>query len=61
MFGVEGDVWVATQQRSAFLTRRIGGDLVQVAVAGVNGATAVGFGAPARRVTTYPSVVPGGL
>jgi hypothetical protein len=53
VFGVAGDVWVATT--NALLHSQDAGATFAT-VAGVNGATAVGFGAPVMPGQTYPSV-----
>lgn len=53
VFGVEGDVWVTT---SGGLLHSQDSGLTYTAVAGVNGATAIGFGAPAAAGATYPAV-----
>jgi photosystem II stability/assembly factor-like uncharacterized protein len=58
VFGVEGDVWVPTS--SALLHSQDSG-ATWPAVAGVSGATAVGFGAPVMPGQTYPSVYIAGL
>ena len=52
VFGVEGDVWVAT---SAGLVRSQDSGVSYAPVAGVNSATAVGFGKPLDG-NTYPAV-----
>jgi hypothetical protein len=57
VFGVEGDLWVATSLTSSgalLHSQDSGGSYT--AVPGVNGATAVGFGAPVMPGQTYPSV-----
>ena len=53
LFGVAGDVWVPTG--TGLLHSQDAGATFP-AVAGVNGATAVGFGAPVLPNQTYPSV-----
>lgn len=53
VFGVAGDVWVAT---AGALLRSQDAGATYIAVPGVNGATAVGFGAPVMPGQTYPSV-----
>jgi hypothetical protein len=53
VFGVAGDVWVATPNA---LLRSQDAGATWSAVAGVNGTTAVGFGAPVMPGQTYPSV-----
>jgi hypothetical protein len=53
VFGVAGDVWVAT---GAGLLRSQDAGATYASVPGVNGATAVGFGAPVMPGQTYPSV-----
>ncbi|HEY6475589.1 MAG TPA: hypothetical protein VI456_03355, partial [Polyangia bacterium] len=53
VFGVAGDVWVAT---AGGLLHSQDGGATFPSVAGVNGATAVGFGAPVMPLQTYPSV-----
>jgi hypothetical protein len=53
VFGVAGDVWVATA--GALLHSQNAG-ASYASVPGVNGATAVGFGAPVMQGQTYPSV-----
>jgi hypothetical protein len=57
VFGVAGDVWVATSLTGAgALLRSQDGGASYTAVPAVNGATAVGFGAPVMPGQTYPSV-----
>ena len=57
VFGVAGDVWVATSLTGqGALMRTTDGGASYTAVPGVNGATAVGFGAPVMPGQTYPSV-----
>jgi hypothetical protein len=53
VFGVAGDVWVAT---AAGLLHSQDGGVTFPAVPAVNGATAVGFGAPVAPGQTYPSI-----
>jgi hypothetical protein len=53
VFGFEGDVWLST---SSGLLHSQDSGMTYSAVAGVNGATAVGFGAPVASGQTYPSV-----
>jgi hypothetical protein len=57
VFGVAGDVWAATSLtgQGALLHSQDAG-ASYTAVTGVNGATAVGFGAPVMPGQTYPSV-----
>jgi photosystem II stability/assembly factor-like uncharacterized protein len=57
VFGVAGDVWVATSLTGqGALLRSQDGGASYTAVPAVNGATAVGFGAPVMPGQTYPSV-----
>jgi hypothetical protein len=53
VFGVEGDLWIPT---STGLLHSQDSGATFPAVAAVNGATAVGFGAPVMPGQTYPSV-----
>ena len=54
VFGIEGDVWVATSSGLLLHSQDSGATFTPVAAVG--GATAVGFGAPVDPAQTYPAV-----
>ncbi len=58
VFGLEGDVWVVTNA-GLLRSQDSGGSFAPVA--GVTGATAVGFGIPLTAAQTYPSIYLAGL